>query len=279
MDIRTVTTFLRDKHLDGGTIGTAAAIAEAQSAHLSAVCLGIDRTDPGFYYGGANAIAMQSSLQEAQADAAATEAAAATALGPWTIPWETCAITAQIGTIAQVVGEQAMLSDLIVLPLPYGEGRGVEDVVVTEAALFRTRVPVLAIPPGFDRNVAPRSVVIAWNESAEALAAIRAAMPFLRGARDVDIAIVDPPPHRADRSDSGGPLAEMLSRHDVRANVTILAKTLTRISDVLARHCADRSADLLVMGAYGHARIREAILGGATRNTLEKSAIPVLMAR
>ena len=62
------------------------------------------------------------------------------------------------------------------------------------------------------------------------------------------------------------------------AEVSVLARSLPRVSDVLARHIWDQNADLLVMGAYGHSRFREAILGGATRNMLEKAEIPVLMA-
>jgi nucleotide-binding universal stress UspA family protein len=61
--------------------------------------------------------------------------------------------------------------------------------------------------------------------------------------------------------------------------VTVLARSLPRVSDVLARHVLDENADMLVMGAYGHSRFREAILGGATRNMLEQATVPVLMAR
>ena len=94
----------------------------------------------------------------------------------------------------------------------------------------------------------------------------------------MNIAVIDPPQHGPERSDPGGMLCQMLVRHGVRAEVSVLAKTLPRISDVLARHVRDQNADLLVMGAYGHSRFREAILGGATRNMLEEAEVPVLMA-
>ena len=70
----------------------------------------------------------------------------------------------------------------------------------------------------------------------------------------------------------------MLVRHGVKAEITVLAKTMPRVSDVLLRHARDMNADMIVMGAYGHSRFREAILGGATRNMLENAKIPVLMA-
>ncbi len=103
-------------------------------------------------------------------------------------------------------------------------------------------------------------------------------MPFLRRAENVSIVVIDPPAHGPERSDPGGMLCQMLVRHGVHAEVTVLARTLPRVSDVLARHLRETNADLLVMGAYGHSRFREAILGGATRDMLEKAEIPVLLA-
>jgi nucleotide-binding universal stress UspA family protein len=70
----------------------------------------------------------------------------------------------------------------------------------------------------------------------------------------------------------------MLARHGVRCDIEVLSKTMTRVSDILNRHAMDTESDMIVMGAYGHSRFREAILGGATRNMLEQSAVPVFMA-
>ncbi len=67
-------------------------------------------------------------------------------------------------------------------------------------------------------------------------------------------------------------------RHGVKAEVTVLARNLPTVSDVLAQHALDIGADMMVMGAYGHSRLREAVLGGATRAMLEGATIPVLMA-
>ena len=110
------------------------------------------------------------------------------------------------------------------------------------------------------------------------MAAVRRAMPLLTAAETVNIAVIDPPKHGPERSDPGGMLCQMLVRHGARAEVSVLAKTLPRISDILGRHVRDMDADMLVMGAYGHSRFREAILGGATRNMLEQAEVPVLMA-
>ena len=105
-----------------------------------------------------------------------------------------------------------------------------------------------------------------------------AALPLLQAAHLVNIAVIDPPQHGPERSDPGGMLCQMLVRHGVKAEVSVLARSMPRISDVLNRHVRDMDADMLVMGAYGHSRFREAILGGATRNMLEMAEVPVLMA-
>ncbi len=107
---------------------------------------------------------------------------------------------------------------------------------------------------------------------------MRAALPLLKAADLVNIAIVDPSSHGPERSDPGGALSQLLSRHGVKTEVSVLAKTMPRVSDVLNRHVRDTDADMMVMGAYGHSRFREAILGGTTRNMLEQAEVPVFMA-
>ena len=110
------------------------------------------------------------------------------------------------------------------------------------------------------------------------MTATRRALPLLKQADAVIITVIDPPAHGPERSDPGGLLCQMLVRHGVKAEVSVLAKSLPRVSDVLARQVRDLDADLLVMGAYGHSRVREAILGGATRNMLEQAEVPVFLA-
>ena len=103
-------------------------------------------------------------------------------------------------------------------------------------------------------------------------------MPLIQAAKTVNIVVIDPPSHGAERSDPGGALAEALSRKGIRCDISVLARTMPKVSDVLQRHISDVGGELLVMGAYGHSRFREAIFGGATRNMLESAEIPVLMA-
>jgi nucleotide-binding universal stress UspA family protein len=277
MDYRTIVTFVRDFEAERSALDAAAAMAEARGGHLTVVCLGIDRTQPGAYYAGASAIAFQQSLAEAQADAQAVEAKVQDLL-KLRPRCEIVAVTAQIGAVGPTVADFTRFADLAIALKPYGGPRDVEDVAIVEGALFGYRTPVLVLPATVDSAIAPKSVVIAWNESLESLTAVRAAMPFLTKAGKVNIVIIDPPKHASDRSDPGGNIAELLARHGVRADISILAKTMPRVSDVLMRHVRETEGDLIVMGGYGHSRFREAILGGATRDMLEIAEVPVLMA-
>lgn len=162
--------------------------------------------------------------------------------------------------------------------MPYGEGRRIELEPVVEAAMFDGQVPVVVVPDAATATARPKRIVIGWNESAEALRAVRAALPLLQGADVVHVCVIDPPQHGPDRSDPGGALSQFLARHGVKAEIDVLLRTMPRISDVLMRHVRDVDADMVVMGAYGHSRFREAILGGATRNMLEHASVPVFMA-
>jgi len=278
MPYKSIVTVFTDIDIDATALSAAIRIARSEGAHLDVLCLGIDRTQPGFYYAGANAFIIQENIAQAQSDAEALDAHVSGLLEDQDINWSTFAATTQMAGLTQLVTHRARLADLAVLSKPYGPGRGYENEAITEAILFESHVPALIVPDGMTLPDKLRHVVIAWNESAEALAAIRAALPILQTAGRTDIAIVDPPAHGPDRSDPGGQLSQMLVRHGVRAEVSVLAKTMPRVSDILRRHCGDRDAELLVMGAYGHSRFRESILGGATRNMLETTELPVLLA-
>ena len=261
-------------------VTAAAQIAIRSDAHLDALALGVDRTQIGYSYVGSGAIMIAAAMERAEEEARATEKALKEAIDAQSpdLRWALESVVTQLGALTEVVAARARYADLVILPLPYGKNRGVEDETVIEAALFEGMAPVLVVPEKGMATAEPRRIVVAWNQSREALVAARRAMPFLRRAESVQIVVIDPPTHGPERSDPGGLLCQLLVRHGVRAEVTVLAKTLPRVSDVLTRHLRDTDADLLVMGAYGHSRFREAILGGATRNMLEHAEVPVFLA-
>ncbi|MEM7091151.1 MAG: universal stress protein [Pseudomonadota bacterium] len=253
-------------------------LAKSLDAHADALCLGVDRTQSGYFYAGTNALILQETLTRATAEAAELAKIATDRLAASGLRWACEEGVAQLPDLGRHVARRARFSDLVVLPKPYGEGSGIEAEPVVESALFEGHAPVLIVPETRCQLANPGTVVVGWNDSVEAMRAVRRSLPFLMKADLVRIVIIDPAQHGPDRSDPGGLLSQMLARHGVNCEIDVLGKTLTRVSDVLNRHLTDTNADLLVMGAYGHSRFREAILGGATRNMLEHSVVPVFMA-
>lgn len=271
-------TVLTDEELVEDTLAHAVAAAEAYDAHLDVLCLGVDRTQTGYYYAGASAIVLQETITRANEEAEAIEARANAILKTSGLRWGSETGVAQLADLGRHVAARARFSDLVILPKPYGEGRGAELEPITEAALFEGHTPAVILPKGGTPTPRPQRVMVGWNESIEALNAVRAALPLLAQADAVHVVVIDPPTHGPNRSDPGGLLSQYLARHGVSAEIDVLSKTLPRVSDVLTRHATDMDADMLVMGAYGHSRFREAIFGGATRNMLEQATLPILMA-
>lgn len=278
MAYKSLLTVMTDTNLSKSALAQMAALAAAQDAHAEALCLGVDRSQTGYYYAGANALILQETLNRANAEAEEALSDAKDYLSKTGTRWSAESGVAQIADIGRHVAHRARFSDLVILPQPYGPGRDAEAEPIVEAAMFEGHAPVLVTPDDaapFDR---PETILIGWNESVEAMRAIRRALPFLIQADLVRIVVIDPPRHGPDRSDPGGMLSQMLARHGVKCEIDVLSKTMTRVSDVLNRHASDTEADMIVMGAYGHSRFREAILGGATRNMLEQASVPVFLA-
>jgi len=278
MGYKSILTVVTNPEFPAAQMDAAIALARREDAHLDVLCLGIDRAQTGYYYAGATAIIHQETFETARAEATDAEAAVRLRLGAEDIRWAVDTVVAQIGTLTEPVAVLARFADLVVLPKPYGKTSSRDIESVLEAALFDGRAPVLILPETGLPAAPAQRITLAWNQSDEAMHAARAAMPLLKAAAAVDIAVIDPPSHGPERSDPGGLLSQYLSRHGVKAEVSVLAKTLPRVSEVLCRHARDVSADLIVMGGYGHSRFREAILGGATRDMLEMTDVPVFMA-
>lgn len=261
-------------------LDAAVALARREDAHLDVFCLGVDHTQTGYYYAGASAYVFQEAIDRAMASAEALETEVRGHLGAQDIRWSAESAVAQMGGVSALIAQRARFADLVVLAQPYGEGAAPDAEAVVEAALFDGNCPVLILPHGkSDVAGIGRRVIVAWNQSDEALTAIRRARPILKSADLVEITVVDPSPHSPEGSDPGGALCQMLTRHGIKAEVVVLAKTLPTVSEVLNRRAAETGADLIVMGAYSHSRLREAIMGGATRHMLERAKVPVLMAR
>jgi nucleotide-binding universal stress UspA family protein len=278
MAYKSILTILTDLDEVTPVLDHVAPFAAAAGAHLDVLCLGIDRTQTGYYFAGATALMHDETLAHAKTQATEIEMAARAALEKSDVTWGIEALVTQSASVAGLVARRARFSDLVMLPKPYGADLNADAPVIVESAMFQGNSPAMVLHETVAPKATPKKIVIAWNESTEALSSIRHAMPLLVAADMVSICIIAPERHSPDSADPGAELCAMLSRHGASVEVSILPQTLPRVSEVIARHVADQDADMLVMGAYGHSRFREAILGGATRNMLEHATVPVFMA-
>jgi nucleotide-binding universal stress UspA family protein len=156
-----------------------------------------------------------------------------------------------------------------------------------EAALFQPRAedvalavgrPVLVVPYAGSFADCGRRVLVAWDASRVATRAVNDAMPLLAAAEAVTVLTVDPGADaRAHGEVPGMDIALHLARHGVKASVETTVSGGIGVGNTLLSRASDLGADLLVMGAYGHTRLRELLLGGATRTVLESMTLPVLM--
>ncbi|MEH2587150.1 universal stress protein [Bradyrhizobium sp. AZCC 1721] len=147
---------------------------------------------------------------------------------------------------------------------------------IAEQSLLRTRRPVLLAPASLQSDLTD-SVMIAWDESPECWHAVSAAIPFMQLAKSVQVISVD-----RDASNRQASQAEVLAYlrcHGIGATGQVVAPELRSVGDTLLAAGAEHEAGLLIMGAYSHSRLREILLGGATRHILKNaSARPVLLA-
>ena len=222
---------------------------------------------------------MQRNLENARETAQELEVMVREILRPENLTWDIETVTMMHNGLAPFVVNHMRYADVVVLPLPYSGGGAQIDTIGFEACLFDADIPVVVVPEGVTWEGQPERVMVAWNDGAEALAAARAALPLAVQASTTDIYVVEPPLHGQNRSDPGGRLAQVYARAGAHVEITVAARQASDIATQLLQRARETGANLLVMGGYGHSRLREAVLGGVTRSMLHNATLPVLMAR
>lgn len=138
--------------------------------------------------------------------------------------------------------------------------------------------PVLVVPESCDEHALRGTAVVGWNGSMQAVRAIDAAMPLLREAASVKVAVINPEQlANVHGEEPGADIALYLARHGLAVDV-IVERTGASSGEALLSIASSSDAGLLVIGAYGHSRYREWVLGGATRTLLLHSPVPLLLA-
>jgi nucleotide-binding universal stress UspA family protein len=187
---------------------------------------------------------------------------------------ETRQLDATFGGAATLFAQVARRFDISVVAQAQHE-QGATDELIIEGALFESGRPVIIVPYIQKSGLTLERVLACWDGGRTAARAIADAMPFLERAKAVDLVIVAE--ERKNDEITGVRMSEHLTRHGVAVSVKRIAKGDLAVQDVILSYAADSGADFMVMGGYGHSRLREFILGGVTRGILNSMTVPVLM--
>ena len=187
--------------------------------------------------------------------------------------------TAPADRLPELFVRHARHADLVVVGRsdPGPDAEGVEMPKLQETAFLGTGRPTLIVPAGAG-HMPPARMLVAWDGSREAARAVHDALPLLGRAVRVALVVIDP--HGlADRVglEPGADMAAHLARHGVEVGVESVASGRRSTGEALLARAAEWAADTLVMGGYGHWRLREFVLGGVTRHVLTHTTIPVLL--
>ncbi len=269
-------------HLDSDDIGTvvveaAVKMAQAHNARLIGLYAGVPFDIPSYVVAQLPPEVIETHQQHVQESARTTADAFEKACtdngisfdvrtGDWRDPVETIMCT------------HARYADMVMIVQPENEllsGRARE---VADHIVLRSGAPVMIVPRKPARMGAGSRVLIGWDGGRYAARAVKDAMPILANADEVKILAVDPRPGVAGLGDlPGADLAHYLATHGVKAEADHKNSGSLRIGDVILNEAAEMGADLIVSGAYGHARFGELILGGVTDTLMEEMSIPVMM--
>jgi nucleotide-binding universal stress UspA family protein len=253
----------------------AVSIAEAFDAHLCAIAFSYEPVVPPSVMGGipTDVIDAQRAASEAAANAAiASFEAAARREG---VTAEHRKLTASLGGAGDLFGRLARRFDLAVAGQAEPKHGPAQDLVI-EGALFGSGRPVVVVPYIQKGGLKLDRVMVCWDGSRPAARAIADAMPFLRRAAAIDVVIVASGRERGDEI-PGVDMGEHLAHHGLKIDVKRIVSTNVDVPNTLLSHAADSGADFIVMGAFGHSRLREFVLGGATHGILASMTVPTLM--
>ncbi|RAI56105.1 universal stress protein [Roseicella frigidaeris] len=182
------------------------------------------------------------------------------------------------GALPEVLALHARYADLAILGQTDPEASPPGAAQSVERVLFAAGRPVLLVPHDGSFESLGRHVLVGWNASREAARAVADALPILAAAERVTVLAVNPgDAPGAHGAEPGADIALHLARHGVKAEVEHVTASGLPDGVSLLNRAAELGPDLLVVGAYGHSRLRELALGGVTRTLLREMTVPVLM--
>jgi nucleotide-binding universal stress UspA family protein len=254
----------------------AISLAAAFGAHIAGVGFIYEPVIPGSVLGGVPTDLIEVQREEnskaAKAAISRFEGAAKTA----GVSAETRMLDASIAGAADLFGRIARRFDIAVVGQAQRE-QGASEELLIEGALFGSGRPVVVVPYIHKERVKLDRMLVCWDGSRPAARAIADALPFLMRAKAIEIVVVS-----AERDKSGEITGTNMRRHLARHGVNVEIKHITAgggvdVPNAILSHAADSGTEFMVLGGYGHSRLREFILGGVTRSILGSMTVPVLM--
>lgn len=253
----------------------AVSLAETFDAHLLGVAFAYEPVIPGSVMGGIPPEFIEAQRTESDKKARAAIERFNAAAKRSSLSSESRVVTASISSAAEQLGHIARRFDLAVVGQPDRE-TGMPEEVVDEGVLFESGRPVVFVPYIFKGPAKLDRVMVCWDGSRAATRAIADALPLMKKAKQVEVVIVATGRPKSDEV-PGADLGQHLARHGLKVEVKRITSPDIDVPSTILSYAADSSADMLVMGGYGHSRLREFVLGGVTRGLLESMTVPVLM--
>lgn len=251
----------------------AASVAHGFGGAVRIVCPAFDVITPTYLVPEMPVEILDNAREAARAEARQRVEAIAALMREQGVDPRTEVISGTFDACSHELQRRARYSDLVVTEQPSVEGNEGES-ALAEALLFGAGRPILFVPYVQKDPIGFDHALVAWDESQAAARTIGAALPLLARTRSVEVVSIDDA--RGSRTADPEAFARHLEIHGVRARGRRLSSA-GDVSDTLLSHAADTGADTLVMGGYGHSRLREFVLGGATRGILQAMTVPVVM--
>ncbi|MGQ3676392.1 universal stress protein [Xanthobacter sp. TB0139] len=254
----------------------AASMALRFHAHLTGVSVSYEIDVPPFYMGALPTDFIEAQFRENEEAAKKAAARFSQKVSALNVPHEVQTLTASLGVAAQQFLEMSRLYDLTIVSQPNPDKPGPEE-VIAENVLMDSGRAVLVVPYEQVEPFKGERILLAWDGGRAAARALAEAMPLLNQASTIDVLRVG-----GDADESRVSVEELerhLSRHELKVQVhTIALESGQSVSGVIMEQARTLGSDLVVMGGYGHSRLREMVLGGVTREIFTSMSVPVLMA-
>jgi nucleotide-binding universal stress UspA family protein len=253
----------------------AVSLGELFEAHVLGVAVSYEPVIPGTVMGGIPPEIIESQRAESNTKARTAIARFEQAAKRAGISSETRTISASISGAADQIGRIGRRFDLVVVGQPVQQ-KSMPDEIVDEGVLFESGRPVIFVPFIHKGGVTLERIIVCWNGSRVAARAVADSLPLLKKATHVEIVIISDKPGKQDEL-PGADLGAHLARHGFKVDVKRITSPELDVASTILSYAADSGADMIIMGGYGHSRLREFVLGGATRAMFESMTVPVLM--